>query len=48
MSFSVLQTEARLQLISFLIQNKNVEKQSSMITCSQSISEEKLNTTIYN
>lgn len=41
LSFSVLQIEVRLQLISFLIQNQNAEKQSSMVMCSQSISEEK-------
>lgn len=37
----------RLQLISFLIQNKNAEKQNSMVMVSQSISEEKFNTAVY-
>lgn len=37
----------RLQLISFLIQNKNAEKQNSMVMFSQTISEEKFNTAVY-
>lgn len=37
----------KLQLISFLIQNKNAEKQNSMVMCSQSVSEDIFNTDIY-